>query len=214
MADIKVRKQKHKEDLKISILEAAKKLFVQEGYEATSIRKIAKEIGFSPTTIYLYYKDKNDIVYALHREGFQLLRQQFVALESVDDPFQRIKALGRVYIDFAFRNPDYYQVMFMMKEPMTFLDTHCAQEQWPEGERAFDFLRGTVAQCQEQGWFKGLDGNFVALQTWGAVHGLVTLYLSEHMSKIAENLALDLSVRELVNKAFEVFVAFIEQSKK
>ena len=52
---IKERKLKHKEDLKQSILDAAKKLFIKEGYEATSIRKIAAEIEFSPTTIYLYY---------------------------------------------------------------------------------------------------------------------------------------------------------------
>ena len=55
---IKERKLKHKEDLKQSILDAAKKLFLTDGYGATSIRKIAAEIEFSPTTIYLYYKDK------------------------------------------------------------------------------------------------------------------------------------------------------------
>ncbi|MGN0021716.1 MULTISPECIES: TetR/AcrR family transcriptional regulator [Sphingobacterium] len=210
---MKDKKQKHKEDLKLAILEAAKKLFVQEGYEATSIRKIAKEIEFSPTTIYLYYKDKNDIVYALHQEGFQLLRQQFMALDSVDDPFQRFKALGRNYIDFAFRNPDYYQVMFMMKEPMEFLDANCIEEQWPEGERVFDFLRLTIAQCQEQGWFKDKETDLVAFQAWGAVHGLVTLYLSNHLSKITETLEMQYTVRDLVNKTFEVYVSFIEQTK-
>ncbi|WP_286651176.1 TetR/AcrR family transcriptional regulator [Sphingobacterium hotanense] len=210
---MKDKKQKHKEDLKLAILEAAKKLFVQEGYEATSIRKIAKEIEFSPTTIYLYYKDKNDIVYALHQEGFQLLRQQFMALDSVDDPFQRFKALGRNYIDFAFRNPDYYQVMFMMKEPMEFLDANCIEEQWPEGERVFDFLRLTIAQCQEQGWFKDKETDLVAFQAWSAVHGLVTLYLSNHLSKITDTLEMQYTVRDLVNKTFEVYVSFIEQTK-
>ncbi|MDM1048352.1 TetR/AcrR family transcriptional regulator [Sphingobacterium hotanense] len=211
--EMKDKKQKHKEDLKLAILEAAKKLFVQEGYEATSIRKIAKEIEFSPTTIYLYYKDKNDIVYALHQEGFQLLRQQFMALDSVDDPFQRFKALGRNYIDFAFRNPDYYQVMFMMKEPMEFLDANCIEEQWPEGERVFDFLRLTIAQCQEQGWFKDKETDLVAFQAWSAVHGLVTLYLSNHLSKITDTLEMQYTVRDLVNKTFEVYVSFIEQTK-
>ena len=82
----------------VGVLEAAKKLFVQEGYEATSIRKIAKEIGFSPTTIYLYYRDKNDIAYALHQEGFLLLRDRFMALMSVDNPFERLKAIGHTLI--------------------------------------------------------------------------------------------------------------------
>ena len=86
------KKIKQKEDLRTVILEAAKKLFVQEGYEATSIRKIAKEIGFSPTTIYLYYKDKSDIVYALHQVGFGMLKDQFLPLMAVEDPFERLKA--------------------------------------------------------------------------------------------------------------------------
>ncbi|VTQ03121.1 TetR/AcrR family transcriptional regulator [Sphingobacterium daejeonense] len=81
------KKLKHKEDLRTLILEAAKKLFVQEGYEATSIRKIAKEIGFSPTTIYLYYKDKSDIVYALHQVGFGILRDRFFPIDGRGECF-------------------------------------------------------------------------------------------------------------------------------
>jgi len=68
---IQERKRKHKEDLKQLILDAAKKLFMKDGYEATSIRKIAAEIEFSPTTIYLYYKDKAEISHALHQEGLK-----------------------------------------------------------------------------------------------------------------------------------------------
>jgi AcrR family transcriptional regulator len=63
------RRSKHKENLRQAILDAAKKLFLRDGYHATSIRKIAQEIEFSPTTIYLYYKDKAEIAHALHIEG-------------------------------------------------------------------------------------------------------------------------------------------------
>src|SRR5690606_20281741 len=112
---IKERKERHKENLKAQILEAAKKLFVKDGYEATSIRRIAAEIEFSPTTIYLYYKDKSDIAYALHQEGFLLLRERFGALEFVENPFERLKAMGRAYIQFAVDHPDFYELMFVMR---------------------------------------------------------------------------------------------------
>src|SRR5690606_17197717 len=108
---IKERKARHRENLKVQILEAAKKLFVKDGYQATSIRKIAAEIEFSPTTIYLYYKDKSDIAYALHQEGFSLLRERFVALEFVEQPFERLRAMGRAYIQFALDHPDFYELM-------------------------------------------------------------------------------------------------------
>src|SRR5690554_7192785 len=125
-----VRKKKPKEDIKTAILNAAKNLFLEKGFEATSLRKIAVEIGYSPTTIYLYYKDKNDIVYALHQEGFSLLRSELTALMIVEDPFERLKALGRSYLQFAKENPDYYELMFIQKEPMEFLDKDSENELW------------------------------------------------------------------------------------
>src|SRR5699024_8917870 len=110
---IQERKEKYKEDLKRKILDAAIRLFTKQGYEATSIRKIAAEIEFSPTTIYLYYKDKLDIVYALHQEGFRRLGEQFKALQTVDHPFERLKAMGRTYIQFALENKAFYELMFV-----------------------------------------------------------------------------------------------------
>ncbi|WP_212592470.1 TetR/AcrR family transcriptional regulator [Sphingobacterium humi] len=213
MIENQAKKQKHREDLRLAILEAAKKLFVQEGYEATSIRKIAKEIGFSPTTIYLYYRDKNDIAYALHQEGFLLLRDRFMALMSVDNPFERLKAIGRNYIDFAFQNPDYYQVMFMMKEPMTFLDMHCVEEEWPEGKRVLDFLLGTVQECQAAGLFTNMHPSLLAFQAWSTVHGLVTLYITHHLSKITETFAIDFNAKELVSQTFEQYISFLDRIK-
>ena len=65
------RKEKQKSDIKKMILEASMKLFVEEGFENVTIRKIADIIQYSPTTIYLYFKDKNEIFYSLHELGFQ-----------------------------------------------------------------------------------------------------------------------------------------------
>jgi AcrR family transcriptional regulator len=124
---VQEKKSKRKEDVKVLILNAAKKLFLEEGYQSASIRKIAAEIGLSPTTIYLYYKDKSDIAYALHLEGFAILRTLFSALISVESPFERLKATGRIYLKFSVDNPDFYSIMFMMKEPMDFLDSELSE---------------------------------------------------------------------------------------
>ncbi|SEK96166.1 TetR/AcrR family transcriptional regulator [Parapedobacter koreensis] len=183
---IKERKERHKEDLKAKILEAAKKLFVKEGYEATSIRKIAAEIEFSPTTIYLYYKDKTDIAYALHQEGFSLLRERLSALIYVEQPFERLKAMGRAYIQFALDHPDFYELMFIMKEPMEYLQAHHPEEDWPEGERVFDGLIQTVEACQKAGYFVDMNTAEVAMLSWSVVHGLCSLHITSHFKHIAE----------------------------
>ena len=207
------KKLKHKEDLRTLILEAAKKLFVQEGYEATSIRKIAKEIGFSPTTIYLYYKDKSDIVYALHQVGFGILRDRFFPLMAVENAFERLKALGKIYIHFALSNPEYYQVMFMMKEPLSFLTSKEENAAWIEGQYVIEFLRKTIVECQEMGYFKDMDPIAVAIQAWGAVHGLVSLHVTEHLDCIKDVFERNDTMEEMVYASFQVLVEMIARSK-
>lgn len=208
-----MKKQKQKEDLKVLILEAAKKLFVQQGYESTSIRKIAQEIGFSPTTIYLYYKDKNDLIYALHQVGFTMMRDRFMPLGVVEDPFERLKAVGKNYIEFALDNPEYYEVMFMMKEPMDFLDQQCGSEQWQEGERVLEFLKMTIAQCQQLGYFKGMTVEAVTMQAWAAVHGLVTLHVTQHLEKIIDVVGFQEGVKDMMYASFEAFVQMMGSTK-
>jgi Transcriptional regulator len=183
---IKERKERHKEDLKARILEAAKKLFIKDGYDATSIRKIAAEIEFSPTTIYLYYKDKSDIAYALHQEGFALLRERFVALQYVERAFDRLKAMGGAYLRFAVDHPDFYELMFVMKEPMQYLSEHHPEDEWPEGERVFDGLMATIADCQAEGYFRDIPTAEMAMLAWVTVHGLCSLFISGHFKHVAE----------------------------
>jgi len=211
---IKERKERHKEDLKDRILQAAKKLFVKEGYEATSIRKIAAEIEFSPTTIYLYYKDKTDIAYALHQEGFNLLRERLGSLVYVDQPFERLKAMGRAYIQFAVDHPDFYELMFIMKEPMQYLQAHHPEEEWPEGERVFDALMQTVAACQEAGFFGSVGTPEMAMLSWSTVHGLCSLYITSHFKHVAEKCISEtdsLDTDGLLENIFAVYVQLLEK---
>ena len=207
------KKIKQKEDLRTVILEAAKKLFVQEGYEATSIRKIAKEIGFSPTTIYLYYKDKNDIVYALHQVGFGMLKDQFLPLMSVEDPFERLKAVGKIYIHFAFTHPEYYQVMFMMKEPLSFLNSQIEDSSWVEGELVIELLKKTIVDCQQLGYFKGMDPVFVTIQAWSSVHGLVSLHITKHLDCLHELFGKTGDLEDHVYSSYLILVGLIQATK-
>ncbi len=210
---IQERKIRHKEDLRKRILEAAKKLFLTAGYEATSIRKIAKEIEFSPTTIYLYYKDKSDIIYALHQEGFQMMRQSFQPLMQVESPFERLKALGKCYINFAFTHPDFYELMFVMKDPMEYLEISCVETSWEEGERVFDFLLQTVRDCQDKGYFNGLDTKHVAMEAWASVHGMCALYVSGHLKSMMKVVFGDENQERMIEDAFRVLVHYLESTK-
>lgn len=214
---IKERKERHKEDLRQRILDAAKVLFLKEGYDATSIRKIASAIEFSPTTIYLYYKDKNDIIYALQKEGFKLLRTKFSALSNVEDPFERLKAMGRTYLQFSIESREFYELMFVMKEPLEFLQSVCGEgedEQWDEGVEAFNFLVHTIADCQRTGYFVGHDTKMFSLLVWSTVHGLSTLNMHGHITHVVEKHLIDLQDGgQILEAAFNSYVKFLEQLK-
>src|SRR6266542_2769638 len=91
------RKAREKEELKVLILKASMKLFVEKGIEQTTIRNIADAIDYSIGTVYVYFKDKNAILHSLHKQCFAELGGQFRVLYNVKEPMERLKAMGKVY---------------------------------------------------------------------------------------------------------------------
>lgn len=174
------RKEKEKEELRRLILDTAKKLFAEKGVEETTIRSIAKVIQYSVGTVYLYFKDKNQILHEIHREGFLKLGGDMRVLFSVGDPMERLKALGRTYMNFAFQNTQMYDLMFNMKAPMEFLKEH-EDQKWTEGTNTFDALRRTVKDCMDAGYFKGHNLEALSFAIWSAVHGMCSLYIRERV---------------------------------
>jgi len=180
------RKERQKEELRGKILEAAKALFIERGFEETSIRNIAEKIEYSPTTIYLYFKDKDDIFYALHQEGFVLLNQYLRALQNVTDPFERLKAICKAYIAFALENREFYDLMFISRSPMNALMKDKDDEKWVEGNKAFGALIGTVSECIQHGYFAGMDPEILSFTCWSMVHGICSLDIRGRCSVISE----------------------------
>ena len=201
------RKERQKEELRGKILQAAKELFMQKGYEDISIRSIAEKIEYSPTTIYLYFKDKDDVFFALHQQGFILLNQYFKPLAHVAEPFERLKAISRAYIAFAMENGEYYDLMFIINSPMrTVQEDH---SKWEEGAKAFSFLVNTVRQCIEKGYFRGMDAEILAFTYWSMVHGICSLDIRNRCSVVS-----DLNQPDLANKACDAVIEILDRMHK
>src|SRR4029077_15016427 len=95
---IKERQERDREAVRRSILDAARELFVSEGYRNVSIRKIAEKIEYSPAAIYGYFPSRDDIFYALAEEGFRLLHSAdngaaLTAGLAGAEPLERIRAI-------------------------------------------------------------------------------------------------------------------------
>ena len=207
------RKLRHKEDLKKEILKAARELFSEQGWESTSIRNIAEKIEYSPATIYLYYKDKNEIIFDLHREGFRLLVNYLSVLNGVTEPFERLKAMGRAYIRFALENQDMYKLLFVMEEPMKHVAS-CAAQDWDEGDKAFGLLMQAVNECQKIGYFKKLQTVNLSFVIWSTMHGLCTLRTSGHLGHVGLIRESKMNIDDLMTAAYEEFIKMLERLQK
>ena len=113
---IKERQERDREAVRRSILDAARDLFVSEGYRNVSIRKIAEKIEYSPAAIYGYFPSKDDIFYALAEEGFHLLHTDGGALDerlAALEPLARIREIFWSLYEFSRHHPQYFELMFV-----------------------------------------------------------------------------------------------------
>lgn len=178
------RKVKQKAELKQQILDASMKLFVEQGYEHVTIRKIAEIIQYSPTTVYLYFKDKNEILYNLHQLGFQKMAEYNHSLFDIRNPLLRLHKMGENYLRFGLENPEFYELMFISKAPMeTLQDMKC---DWEGSDMALDVLKNILSECMEKKMIAKADVNTLALAIWGMVHGLVSLATRQRCDKLVE----------------------------
>lgn len=173
---VKERKERDKVEMREKILNSAHQLFLDRGFEEVSIRNIAEAIEYSPATIYLYFKDKDEIFYALHGEAFKMFNQHMAGLVSVIDPFDRLIAMGEEYLRFFHEHPKYYEIMFLTESPM---DCEENQEKWQEGQRALGFLESILKECQTQGRFANMDTQVLAFSIWSYMHGMCALILRQ-----------------------------------
>jgi AcrR family transcriptional regulator len=176
---IRHRQDQEKQELRQAILTAAGELFLEQGYERFSLRKVAERIGYSPTTIYLYFRDKDDLLFTVVDEGFEQFGQQLAAAAaSTEDPWERLIALGRAYVSFGLQNPVYYQLMFMQRTD--FLTRRQAGKDQPR-IASFRVLQQTVQQAIDAGVLRPGDAESYSDVLWALVHGMVSLAITMTM---------------------------------
>lgn len=169
------RREANKLELRQKILEAASELFLEQGYSGFSLRKVAERIGYSATTLYLYFKNKDDLLFQVSLEGFEQFGQALqVAYDSQTDPIARIHAIGRAYVQFGLDHPAHYQLMFLQKgDFLARVNPHNAK---PTID-SFDILVQAVRQAHQAGVMRGDDVMHDVYSLWAGVHGLTSLHL-------------------------------------
>lgn len=168
------RKERDRVEMRQRIIDAAIQMFLEEGYEKTSIRNIAEKIEYSPATIYLYYKDKDELLYDVQGQAFEKLDLAFHEKATATDPIKRLEQIMETYIRFGKNNPELYDLMFIIRAPMNVMKE---KEIWENGHDSFGFLVQCISECIEKKLIRYDDVMIAALSVWSMGHGLVSLDL-------------------------------------
>jgi len=165
------RREREREEVRKKIQDAARELFATEGYDRVTMRRIADAIEYSPTTIYLHFKDKDELVQSLCDEDFQRLLGELQHGPAPRDPVARIRQLGVGYARFGTVYPNHYRFMFMTP----FKREHAPNQ---TGESAYTLLRESVAAAIAAGRFRRIDVETATQVLWSSVHGAVSLLIT------------------------------------
>ncbi len=173
------RRERERAETRRKILEAARRMFVQHGYEATTMRAIAAKIGYTPTAIYHHFRNKEALLTELSTQDFRALAEAFQQIEQVADPVERLRRIGEAYVEFGLTHPMHYQLMFMT--PSQVDGTKTGIKHGDPGEDAYAFLVQSCERAIVAGRFRPelKDPHQVAQILWAGCHGLVSLRIAK-----------------------------------
>lgn len=175
----KIKTEAEKQILRNQILDAARALFVSQGVEAVTMRAVAKRIGYSATSIYLYFNDKEQLLRAVVDADVLKLAHALRATLDMTDPRARFLQFGRDYLQFALQHPNHYRMMFMTPHPPCDPALSSIEQNNPEQDAYFQLI-SVVTAAHQAGIFKTIytDPVLIAQTVWAAMHGLCALQIN------------------------------------
>lgn len=165
------------EQLRGELMDAAEALLLQEGsMRNVSVRAIADAVGVTPPSLYLHFGDKDELFFDVAQRRFAEFEQVLRAAgEGIDDPLDRLAAMGRAYVKFGVERAEHYELIFgpecqEVARGRDLTDT--------AGTRAFGMVVEAVADAVEAGDLTA-DPWLATMTLWSAVHGAVMLLLTK-----------------------------------
>ena len=159
------------------ILHAAEAIFVRDGYEGATIRKIADEVGVSSTALYMHFRDKDQILIEICEGAVAtLLAYNTEISERPIDAVSRVRLMLDSYMHFGLANPNTYRLVFCTTITD---DTPGRSEVWDDlGARTYERFKTAVTDIAREGRLRFGDANTAAQVLWAASHGLVALRIT------------------------------------
>lgn len=172
---VREKRAKYKEEFRREILDAARDLFVNEGYENFSMRKLAEKIDYSPATIYLYFKDKDDLLFAICEDVAEHFFASLTTITTTNgDPLESLRQALLYLIAFGCTNPNEYKFLFMTS-PKVYGTPEEFMEKESMARSSYFVFREIVMNCIATGRLQEIDVDVLTQALTVATHGLAVL---------------------------------------
>jgi len=162
-------------DLSRIVLDASLDLIKERGLGALSMREVARRAGVSHQAPYHHFHDREGILAAIAKEGFERLHAAMRrAAEAQTDPVERLNAIGEAYVTFAAHHPAHFKIMFRSELVATEQHEHLHAQ----ADAAFEFVTSVVRAAVESSGAIAVDDPMpYVIAAWSMVHGASTLLL-------------------------------------
>jgi AcrR family transcriptional regulator len=204
-----LRRERERAGMTDRIMNTAREMFVRDGYEAVTLRRIAEAIEYSPAAIYQYFEDKRALVMAIIEADTSDLRAKLLECLKLEDPIEQLTEMARQYADWGITHPNHYRLLLM--PPPAWLEH--GQELWeqeypPLEHEALVVLNTAVKTAMDRGLFKEkyTDPALVAATLWAGIHGAVLLEINTTPEEFALLGGQDASFERRFNMLKDVFL--------
>ena len=200
------RKEREKEQRKKDIINAAERIFFTKGHENATMDDVATEAELSKGTLYLYFKNKEDLYLAIHLRGNKILRAMFEkAFDQNKTGLEKTKAIGRAYVEFYKTYPDYFNALiYYESREIDFKDQDSvATECLMEGKTTLELLIKSLEIGMKDGSIRSdLDPLKTALNLWGQTTGVIQISTLREKIVLLPNFSL--TAEEVIDYNFEL----------
>jgi AcrR family transcriptional regulator len=179
------REPRREGDLRTAVLDAARQLLVREGYRDLSMRDVARAVGCSVSSIYLYFAGKDALVHALMDEGFERWHRRMREVADAETtPGARLEAVCRAYVAFGLANPEFYEIMYMFHSDRM---ARYPRELFRRARRNLEELGALAAAYAADRAGAVVDSaddvQVRATALWATLHGIVSTIIADRLDR-------------------------------
>jgi AcrR family transcriptional regulator len=168
------------------ILACACDLYLTDGLDGFSMRKLARSLGVTAPALYRHYESRERVLFDVVGEGYRQLTQYLHRALEGRTAEERFRMAGDGFLEFALRHPRYYEVLFMGVELLRVDDV--PEEITAQGCAVGQFWNDRVRECIDAGLLRAGDTEAIGMALWAHAHGLVSLYLKGMLAISEEEL--------------------------